>query len=382
MLKRILFAVFGLLCGVIGMTYILKQDTKLPSIPFIAQKPAIIGFLPYWLMGNGEKDYSPYVNTISYFGVTVDADGSILTHTKPTESEPGWLALQSGKITSTLDGAKKKGISRSLVVFCGDQEKIGELMENSTIHAKTLVSEISPLMKKYGFNDLNIDIENVSLASESARQSFTAFMQTVHTELQSHNSSVSISIDVSPTALIEPYLINVAAISSYVDKIIFMTYDFHYPGSSVTGAVSPVGGAGVSAEYDAETSVREALKILDSKKIILGVPLYGYQWETLSDYPHAAVIPGTGITASNKRVEELLANCASCSAKFDEVSKESYLIYKDQETGTFYQYFYPDKQAMQEKINLMKKYDLGGMALWALGYEGNTILDPLKNIDK
>lgn len=220
----------------------------------------------------------------------------------------------------------------------------------------------------------------MSLASDSARQNFALLIKTIHEELQTKNNFVTLSIDVSPTALIQPYLVDVAAIAPYVDKVIFMTYDFHYQGSSVTGAVSPVNGAGISAEFDSETSIKEALRILDPKKIILGVPLYGYEWETLNDYPHAAVIPGTGIVASNKRVEDLLSSCASCSAQFDQVSKESYVIYKDLETNTFHQFFYPDEQAMQEKINLMKKYNLGGVALWALGYEGNTILEPLKSL--
>jgi len=372
--------VFGLGCGAVCMVFVLNHNTKL-SLPSLGiQKPVVMGFLPYWLISDDEKDYSPYLNTISYFGLSIDQDGTILKRMRPTETEPGWLAMQSRKMSPILDAAKEKGLKRSLVVFSGDQEKINQLVENPVGHAKTLINEISPILTQYDFNDLNIDIENTSLASESARQNFTLLMKTIYGQLQSRNNSITLSIDVSPTALIQPYLIDVAAISPFVDKVIFMTYDFHYPGSSVTGAVSPVNGAGVSTEFDTETSIREALKILDPEKIILGAPLYGYEWETLNGYPHAAVIPGTGIVASNKRVEDLLSSCASCSAQFDSVSKESYLIYKDRETGTFHQFFFPDEQAMQEKINLMKKYNLGGIVLWALGYEGNTILEPLKNL--
>lgn len=375
MLKKIFLIVFGLGCGIICMIFI-------SSTPFSSQKPTVMGFLPYWLITKDERDYAPYINTLSYFGLTVDGDGTILKQTKPTESEPGWYAMQNGKESSILNTAKKNNLSLSLVAFSGDQEKINRLIDDPIVHAKNLVNDIFPFLNRYGFTDLNLDIENVSLASESARQNFTLLVKTVHDQLQIHTSSVTMSIDVSPTALIQPYLIDVAAISPYVDKIIFMTYDFHYQGSSVTGAVSPVNGAGVSAEFDVETSIKEALKILTPEKIVLGVPLYGYEWETLLDHPHAAVIPGSGIVASNKRVEELLARCASCSAQFDPISKESYLIYKDQDTNTFHQFFYPDKQAIQEKINLIKKYNLGGIALWALGYEGNTILEPLKNVEK
>ena len=376
MLKKLLLFLFGIGSGIISAIFIFSYYPKLlPGTnrlltPLGMQKPAVIGFLPYWLLSK-EKDYSPYLDIISYFGLTIDADGTILKRTKPTETEPGWLALQSGKIDSILE--------RSLVIFSGNQENINRLMENPVKHGQNLVDEISPILTEYGFTDLNIDIESVSTASESARQNFTLLIKTIHDQLQKRNDSVTLSIDVSPIVLIKPYLVDVITISPFVDKVILMTYDFHYQGSSVTGAVSPINGAGISAEFDTETSIKEALKILGSEKIILGVPLYGYEWETLLSHPRAAVIPGSGITASNKRVEKFLTTCASCSAQFDPVSKEWYLIYKDQETNTFHQIFYPDKQAMEEKINLMKKYRLGGIALWALGYEGSTILEPLKN---
>ena len=382
MVKKIGIAIIGLLCGVIGMFFVLRQTPNSHTLlnSLLPRKPSIIGFLPYWLIS--EKNYSPYINTVSYFGVTIDEDGTILKQTKPTESEPGWYALQSGKVSPVLERAKKNNIKRSLVVFSGDQEKIDILVGNPINNGITLTKEIIPILNQNGFTDLNIDIESVSEASSSARENFTLLVKTVREQLQKNNNPITLSIDVSPTALIKPYLVDVSAIAPYVDTVIFMIYDFHYQGSSVTGAVSPVNGAGITAEFDAETSIQEALKVLSPEKIIMGVPHYGYEWETLSSHPHAAIIPGTGITASNKRVEDFLIKCATCSAQFDPVGKESYVIYKDDDTNTYHQFFYPDEKAMQEKINLMKKYELGGIALWALGYEGETILDPLKNVDK
>jgi len=386
MLKKVAILAFGLLSGtfiaIFLIVYVFKLsiNAEVGSLLKNRQKHVVLGFLPYWLAAEDEKDYSPYINNIAYFGLIIGPDGSISKLTSPTETEPGWLALKLNKIQRILKEAQTKNINKSLVVFSGDQESIEELMGNPEVHAKKLVGELSPLITKYGFGDLNLDIESFSHASESARLSFAKFTKTVKSELQKTHKSVTLSIDVSPTALIKPYLINVSAIAPYVDKVIFMTYDFHYQGSYVTGAVSPVNGAFDTAEFDVETSIKEALKVLPKEKIILGAPLYGYQWEALADSPNSAVIPGSGITASNKRVEEILKNCATCEAKFDPVSKESYLIYKDQETGTYIQIFYPDKKAIEEKIKIVKKYEIGGIALWALGYEGKDILDPLKDL--
>lgn len=386
MISKISYLIFGIICGlVLGsvlMNYKPANSTMKNSEGVVEkeEKTKIIGFAPYWVIAQEEKDYLPFINEISYFGLTIASDGTIQRLTSPTETEPGWLALGSERIQDMLSEFNSNNLGRSLVVFSGDQDGINELMSKPEKHAKNLVNEIAPIIKKYQFTDLNLDIESFNVASEEARMNFTSFTKSIRQELGLQAPGTTISIDVSPTALIKPYLIDVESIAPYVDTVIFMTYDFHYQGSSVTGGVAPIGGAGESAEFDVETSIQQALNVLPPGKIILGVPIYGYKWETIRDTPRSAIIPGTGITASNKYVEDFLSECASCSAKMDDVDKESYLIYKDQEHDTYHQIYYPDKEVMQLKIDLVKKYNLRGLAIWALGYEGDDILDPLKEI--
>ncbi len=343
-------------------------------------KPIVMGFLPYWQIQS--KDYSKYVNRIAYFGLTIDSQGKIVKYTDPdeTESEPGWLKLQSEKTKQMLSDAKKSGMKTSLVVFSADEESIGLLISDPVLNAKTMVSEIAPILKKYNFDDLNLDIESFAIASDEARLNFTKFVKTTHSELGTRNSELTLSIDVSPTALIKPFMIDIPSIAPFVEKVIFMTYDFHYQNSYVSGSVSPLGGVPATEEYDVETSIKNALAALPPEKIVMGAPLYGYEWETLENHRSAAIIPGTGLTASNQKVEEFLSGCATCEAVFDEVTKESYLIYKDEEVDTYHQIFYPDKKSMEAKIQLMEIYKIGGIALWALGYEGKDILEPLKAV--
>ncbi|MFZ6034735.1 MAG: glycosyl hydrolase family 18 protein [Patescibacteria group bacterium] len=378
MLNKFLLFFGGVVLGSFIMVFLLRfvsggnpMANRLLS-PIGLQKQEVIGFLPYWLIGAEKKNYEGYVSSLSYFSLSIGPDGKILKYTDDaqTETEPGWLALKSGK----AKGAK------SLVIFAADKERIDILMGDPVTNAKNLAGDLLPIIREHGFTDINIDIEDVVEASDSARSSFTVFSKTFHDEIKSKNQDIIISIDVSPIVLFKPYLTDLTAISKYYDKIIFMMYDFHFQNSSATGAVSPVNGGGISAEFDTEVSVKKALEILDAEKIIIGVPLYGYEWETLTNKPNAGVIPGTGITASNKRVEEFLEKCATCSATFDATSKESHLVYKDEETDTYHQIFFPDRRAMEEKVKLVKKYRLGGIALWAMGYEGKTILEPLKGL--
>jgi spore germination protein YaaH len=374
--RNILVGFFGILVGIL-VGYLIFFRTPVRSVLKIPGNQAM-GFLPFWLLDKAQKDYSKYLNGIYYFGLTISDDGSIVEYANPQEKEPGWYALESGKVNPFLQAAKDNHQTLSLVVFSGSNKSIGVLVSDPVKHADNLISDISPVMKRYGFSDLNLDVEYIDVASEEARIHFTQFVKEVRKGLENQNLG-TLSIDVSPTAFIKNYLINPADISKYVDSVIIMGYDYHYQGSSVTGPVAPLFGSSGVAEFDIQTAVEKALTVLPPSKIILGVPLYGYEWETIGTNPRSPVIPGTGITASSQRVQLLLEKCTTCSVKLDSEALEKYIVYRDVNTNSYHQIFYPDKEVMSDKIKFAEKHNLGGIALWALGYEDSTILDPLRS---
>lgn len=386
--KQIALGLVGFLLGIF-LSYIFVLHPSFPSFSpdkttLFTKSPEkskeVIGFLPYWLIGKAKSDYSPYITNLSYFALTVDTDGSVMKLTSPIEAEPGWYALNSGKVNSFLSSAKKNNVDLSLTVFNGDREMIDELVSDPIPHAKNLADDVIPVMREHGFKELNLDIESTKDASSEARNNFTTFMRELKTQLS--NEGITMTVDITGMDLLKQTLIDPKEAGRISDHVLVMTYDFHYPGSFVTGAVAPLGGAGVTAEYDVHAAIEKAKAIMPHEKILLGVPLYGYEWETVSSIPRAGVIPGTGITASNSRIEELLSTCSTCSATFDKTSNESYIVYKDIETDTFHQLFYPNKDATLSKTQFATEQNLGGIGLWALGYEGKDILDPLKEYIK
>jgi chitinase len=375
-IRNIVLSVVGILVGVlIGFLFFFRTPVR--SILKIPGNQAM-GFLPYWLLDKAQKDYSKYLDGIYYFGLTIGGDGKIVEFANPQEKEPDWYALESGKVNPFLEKARNNHQVLSLVAFSGVNSAIGDLIGDPETHADNLVADIAPIMKKYGFSDLNLDIEYLDEASNEARMHFTQFVQRVKGNLTAQNLG-TLSIDVSPTIFIKNYLVDPVGISKYVDSVIIMGYDYHFQGSYVTGPVAPLFGANSISEFDIQTAVGKALAIYPSQKIILGVPLYGYEWETLGTDPRSPVIPGTGLTASSLRVQDWLQTCTTCSAQFDSVALEKYIVYKDTNTNSYHQIFYPDQETMSDKIKFAQKYNLGGVALWALGYEDATILNPLKD---
>lgn len=376
MKRTLIFSFAGLIIGLV-VGYVLNFRT--PVRPLLKLPGSqIVGFLPYWLVSRAAKSYPDTLTTLAYFSLTIDSNGNIQKLANEQEEEPGWHALTSGLMDPFFEKAKKNNQLLSLVVFSGDNDSINTLVNDPIPSAQHLTQDVLPIMKKYGFTELNLDIESTSVASAEARKHFTQFVKEVKRGL-GKSSGLTLSLDISPSAFIKKYLVDPVAIASSIDSLIVMGYDYHYQGSAVTGPVAPLFGAGIMSEFDIQTAVQKALDIMPAQKIILGVPLYGYEWETIDDTPRSAVIPGTGLAASSNRVSQLLSNCSTCNAQFDKDALEKYIIYKDTETNTYHQLFYPDKQTMQAKILFAQKNHLGGMALWAMGYEDATILDPLKN---
>ena len=364
---------FGALLGIlIVFTYLIPEDNSSVINP-LAPKKVIIGFLPYWLLNNASEDYSKYVTTLAYFGVRVDQNGNIQKLLNPTQEEPGWNALRSGKLDNFFANALRNNVSLSLMVASGDVNAINGLISDPKNHAKNLVSDLKPIIEKYKFSDINLDIENTQIASPEARANFTEFISEVKRGLPSQ----TITVEIAPTDPLKHNLIDISAVSKIADNIVLMAYDYHSTTSYVTGPVAPLSGAGISSEYDVTAAIEKSLDLIPPQKLILGIPLYGYEWESLSDVPRSAVIPNTGVVASNRRAEDLLSICSSCSATLDKDADEKYITYFDQNFNDYHTIFYPDENSTEAKIKIVNNFQLEGLALWALGYEGNNILNPL-----
>ncbi|HEX8964845.1 MAG TPA: glycoside hydrolase family 18 protein [Patescibacteria group bacterium] len=373
MKKSVVFLVSIFLGIIIGFTLLFFINSKQEILSLLSQRQTI-GFLPYWLVSKEQTHFEKYITTLSYFGLALDADGSIKKLNSPQEEEPGWYMLRSGKVNSFLQTAKKNNIKTSLVIFSGNIDTINSVIASPSANAKHLISSAMPIMQKYGFTDLNLDIEYTQNTSDTARMRFAQFIGEVKKVLSTNNKTLT--LEMSTNDVIHKSLIDPKLIKNFVDYIVLMAYDYHSTASLVTGAIAPLYGAGDSLEYDVSTATHKLIENIPPYKIILGMPLYGYEWETISPNPRSAIIPSTGVTASNQRVENLLNSCATCSAQFDNQTQESYLIFKDAETQTYHQIFYPDIKSAQAKIKFANSLHLGGIGLWALGYENEKMLTP------
>ncbi|MCJ7826248.1 glycosyl hydrolase family 18 protein [Patescibacteria group bacterium] len=383
-MKSFFILVFGFIVSIVIIIVGLYLFVRLtpPSSSSLATKvlgiykPEIIGFHPFWLVGAGKDSYAKDITTLAYFSLAVEKDGTIRKEDNPGEGEPGFVMLTSDTYAATLSAHRKAGTKLSLLVQNMVEEDILALIATPEAHATKLVEEVAPIMQKHGFTDLNLDIESFTKASESARLGYVQFVKAVKDELTRLHLG-TLTVELTPKSPVELHLIDVARIGEIADYLVLMAYDYHYIFSFVAGPIAPLGGVPTTAEYDVETALKETLRFAPASKVILGVPLYGYEWETLKNIPGSAVIPGSWQLATGKRMEEFTKTCADCTKGFDAVAQEPYVIFPGETPRHFQQAFYENKDALQAKIALAKKYQLAGVAMWAVGYESDGMLAPI-----
>lgn len=335
--------------------------------------PYTIGFAPYWLFSKLSPDYYKHINTLTYFGLTIDSDGSIKKYDNPQELEPGWNYLNNDNFKLQLNTVKKNGVKLSLLVHQADEDIISQIIANPVINAQKLMDDVKPVMEKFGFRDLNLDIESFREASPASQAAFLQFVGEVK-NLINKNELGTVSIDISPSVFVKQFLVDPKNISLYVDHVIIMGYDYHYSGSYLAGPVSPLGGAPTIREYDLNSTILHALEKIPKEKLIIGLPLYGYEWETISPKPGAPAIPGGASTASIRRVSELLSNCNNCNIGYDQIAQSPYVIFNNSEQAYYHQIYYENQDSFRTKIDAVKKNQMSGIALWALGYEDPELL--------
>ncbi|MCL4338971.1 glycosyl hydrolase family 18 protein [Patescibacteria group bacterium] len=374
----------GIIAGILIFFFLpklpLSPDNPLYSLLGI-RKMRVIGFEPYWLLTRSDKNYTPYLTDLTYFGLNIGPDGHLVKLANTKEEDPSWTWFKGNTLSSRLKTVTKDGLTTTLLLFNANEKDITALLSDPLTNARNMMDDAVPLMAKYGYKNLNLDIESFKEASAEDKIRFTEFVHNVKNLLKI-NGKGSLIVDFSPSVFYKNYIIDPAGVAQYADFVIIMAYDYNYSGSFLTGPVAPLSGAGINRETDVESAIKDAKKIIPENKIVLGIPLYGYEWDTLLKEPGIAAIPNSSSVASNNRITKLLSSCKTCTRSFDIDSMSPYIIYQEKDADYYHQIYFEDKESLEAKLQVAEKNGLAGVALWALGYEGNDMLSPLSNYKK
>lgn len=328
----------------------------------------VYGFVPYWNLD--DVTIQPELTHFSYFGLPITGAGTISTSTDQNPDAIGYTKLQSEDFLNQLDQVIANNDKLEIVLIQFNNDDIVTLATNQKSQDE-LLKTIDSLILAYPVSGINIDIEYTGPVTPELRRDFAAMVEKVSNHVHTKYNGVQVSIDMYASASTRNLIWDVEEIGKHVDYIIVMAYDFHQRSSTVAGPVAPLFGGKELWDSDINQQLKAFVDQVPPNKILLGIPFYGYEWQTTTVNPQAHTFPNTGSTASYKRVNQLLsqADQKQVSQHWNDQALSPYLTYT--EDDKLYVLYYENSRSLSYKLDFVNQLDLGGIAIWALGYEGS-----------
>ncbi len=298
--------------------------------------------------------YSEYATAPDRTGVTMEGVNVV---------SPAFFHLNSkGQLTENIGQAGKEYIQWAH----NNGYKVWPMVQNAGNGMLTVTSEIMNDYNKrqqliediveacveYKLDGINLDFENMKQADKDM---YSRFVIELTPRLK--DIGVVISVDVTAPDGSETWSLcfDRHVIGDVADYIVFMAYDEYGTSSNKSGT---------TAGYDwVELSLNKFLKTeeIESQKIILAIPLYTRLWTEDS----SGNIVKSPSAVSIKNIEKVLPS--NVEKKWDEDLKQYYVEY--QEDSYIKKMWIEDENSLKEKISLISKNNLGGVASWEKGME-------------
>lgn len=287
------------------------------------------------------NEVAPLLTFIEPFTYTINPDGS----------------LNQINDAAIIDVAKRNRVMPIMVVANFAQgtfniEIVTAVLSSEAAQDK-LLNEILATMRSKGYGGVLFDFEYVGGEN---RERYNAFIRKASDFLRPKGFQLASALapkisDTEVGRLYEGHDYRVHG--EAVDNVYLMTYEWGWSGGPPM-AVAPINEVRKVLNY--------AVTKIPNKKIMMGMPLYGYDW----------TLPYVRGGKFARRISPLnavkLAYEKGAVIHFDPESQSPYFYYYDQD-GKQHVVWFEDARSAQAKFNLVKAYNLGGLFYWVLGSE-------------
>ncbi len=313
--------------------------------------PMVLGFYTkYWQTDLGSyhslTEFHPYLNTIATATFDFERDGTI-TGFMPTEA---------------LDFSKQQ----SVITYATVQNKFdpitaSQILQDPALRQKAIANMLK-LVQDNGYDGVNINLENMYATD---RPYFNQFLSEAVSVFHSNDLPVMVSVpaktcDCPSWAWSGTFDFDFIG-KSNVDYVQIMSYDQH--GS--WGQPGPVAGLNW-----VQTVLNYATSHIPSEKLLIGIPAYGYDWNTTK---------GTGHRALTLKQIQALINERQPMIQWDSTSQSPYFHYVD-EYGDSHVVWFENNTSIALKTELVHSYNLAGVSMWRMGQETRDFWESIDSV--
>lgn len=320
---------------------------KAATSSVIVQAPAklVLGYAVYYYSGDSSS-YNSMVNNSTLIN-------EIATDTYSTDG----LGNITGLVpTSQISYANSNNIKSLAMITNNFDGSIAKTLLESPTNRQNLITNITSSLKANGYKGVNVDLEGVYYYDRSY---YSTFISELYNALKPQGLMVTAAVPAKTydsTTDGWSGAFDYAKIASYVDQLVLMTYDEHYPGGT-PGPIASIGWV--------QNVINYAVTVVPKEKILLGTAAYGYDWSSNGTKAYS-------ISQCNN-----LAATYGVQIQLDPVSQCPYFSYTDN-TGIKHTVWFENGTSLAYKLDLVNTFNLSGIAIWRLGLEDSNYWSTIK----
>lgn len=345
----------------------LARSNELTPLTEGKSQKEVFGFAPYWTINKLDNVDFNVLTTFAYFGIPVKGDGNLDT------SYQGYQTFKSETATEIFQKAHSHGTRVVLTITQMKNAEIRELMDSPEAQARSIEQTVE-LVKNRGIDGVNIDIEYTGNPGQGYRNAFSAYVKNMTEAMHAAVPQSKVTVSVYASAVKEPKIYDIAKMGEYSDGVFMMAYDFAVASSGHAIPTAPLYGHKEGKYwYDVSTAVEDFLKYMPEEKLILGVPWYGYNYNVGSPTVKAPTLRGRGFAQTYTLVEngvsQDMPGIYEYASGWDDHGQVGWKAYYSAVTGTWRMVFIDDVKSLDIKFEYAKQKNLGGVGMWALGFD-------------
>lgn len=275
---------------------------------------------------------------------SIESSAQVLDH-----AMPGWYKINDQAGLERIDSKEAQNIKQMLdkndieimpsIFNDFDAKRVTLLLQDSNLEDSFIESLISTA-KENGYSGWDIDFEQID---NQDKDSFSDFIGLMAKRLHNNKLKLSVSVHAKTGGSTDSQAsqsMDYKALSHSADLIRIMAYDYHHSGS-IAGPITPVDWLEKVIDY--------SLDNIDRKKIVIALPLYGYEWST--DGTKSVLYQDVAKTSNfTSFVRDSVSHVLSANLE----SRETWV---------------EDSQSVIEKIQIAKNKGINKFSFWKLGGE-------------
>jgi len=299
----------------------------------------------------------PYLTYLSIFSYQVNADGT----------------LDEINDTPLIQAARNAGVAPLMVITnIGDNggfdSDLASTILNSDSLQNVLLDNVVNILGQKNYFGLDIDFEYVYPRD---RERYNNFLRKTVERLRplGYTITTALAPKISATQQGRLYEAHDYPVhGELADHVIIMTYEWGYT-YSPPQAVAPLNEVRRVLEY--------AVTAIPRRKIMMGIPNYGYNW-TLPFVEGTAAQTISNVGAVNLALQE------GAFIQFDPVAQAPYFRYYDT-SGRQHEVWFEDARSILAKLTLANEFRVGGISYWTINQffpQNWLVLDSVYDIVK